>query len=167
MGFNVQDEKEYGHIRLANAHVSWIIRNAGPTAFAIYCELQAHADGNTGKCYPGFRRLQEHTGFDRKTIARAIQTLEWCRLVIVIRSTGATSNYRLTHSREWIPDNQGKKASGGANPQKRGKISTKTIFREQPSLNKKSSFQERPQGQEGRMGKEEEGNPFDDDAGWS
>lgn len=69
-----------------------------PTEKLVLLAIADHADGD-GICWPGMRKVSEKTGFARRTVIRAVESLEASGLIVVERRrTGAgrqTSNRYL------------------------------------------------------------------------
>lgn len=63
---------------------SGMVAALGPNAFAVWMALKHHADYNSGRSFPGVRRLAELVGLNKDTVSRCIHTLTEARL---LRST--------------------------------------------------------------------------------
>lgn len=64
---------------------SGLAATIGSDAFAVWHAIKSHANYETGKCWPGIRRLIELTGAANLTVQRAIKTLEAAHLLRVTR----------------------------------------------------------------------------------
>lgn len=71
---------------------SGLAASIGVNAFAVWHAIKSHADYQTGKCWPGVRRLMELTGLSSATVQKAIKTLEDTNLLRVTRN-GKTNIY--------------------------------------------------------------------------
>lgn len=60
---------------------SGLVAEIGANAFAVWMALKHHADFNTGKSFPGVRRLAELVGLNKDTITRCVRSLEDARLL--------------------------------------------------------------------------------------
>lgn len=56
----------------------------GANAFFIWTAIKAHADYNTGECWPGMRRLSELTQLSIGAVQKSVQTLRDSKLLRVI-----------------------------------------------------------------------------------
>ncbi len=57
----------------------------GVNAFAVWHAIKSHANYETGKCWPGIRRLMELTGIASASVQGAIKSLEQAHLLRVTR----------------------------------------------------------------------------------
>lgn len=64
---------------------SGLVSEIGVNAFAVWHAIKSHADYQTGKSWPGIRRLIELTGLASASVQRAIKTLESAHLLKVTR----------------------------------------------------------------------------------
>lgn len=64
---------------------SGIAAEIGMNAFGVWTAIKFHADYETGKAWPGMRRLGELTGLSKSTVDRCIHTLEKARLLRVAK----------------------------------------------------------------------------------
>lgn len=62
---------------------SGLAANIGMNAFGVWLAIKSHADYNTGKAWPGMRRLGELTGLSLGLIHKSIQTLIHAHLLRV------------------------------------------------------------------------------------
>lgn len=60
---------------------SGLVAEIGANAFAVWMALKHHADFNTGKSFPGVRRIAELVGLNKDTVTRCIHSLEAARLL--------------------------------------------------------------------------------------
>ena len=63
---------------------SGLVAQIGANAFAVWMALKHHADFNTGRAFPGVRRLAELVGLNKDTVSKCLHTLADARL---LRST--------------------------------------------------------------------------------
>ena len=81
----------------------WIVKQPlKSTVKFVLLALEFHADIQTGHCFPSVAAVREYTGLTRKTIHKALATLEKGGYIIVEKRAGYVSHYTLT-----IPENQG------------------------------------------------------------
>lgn len=71
---------------------SGMVAQIGVNAFAIWQAIKAHADYQTGVCWPSIRRLMELTGLANATVQKAVATLQEARLLRVEKQ-GRRNNY--------------------------------------------------------------------------
>lgn len=64
---------------------SGLAAQIGVNAFAVWCAIKSHANYETGKCWPGVRRLMELTGIASASVQGAIKSLEQAHLLRVTR----------------------------------------------------------------------------------
>ena len=60
---------------------SGLVADIGANAFAVWCAIKFHSDFNTGKCFPGVRRLMQLTGLASATVQKAVASLEAAHLL--------------------------------------------------------------------------------------
>ena len=60
---------------------SGLVAEIGANAFAVWMALKHHADFNTGKSFPGVRRIAELVGLNKDTVTRCVRSLEEARLL--------------------------------------------------------------------------------------
>lgn len=60
----------------------------GMNAFGVWLAIKSHADYNTGKAWPGMRRLSDLTGLSLGLIHRSVQTLVEANLLRVVKPGG-------------------------------------------------------------------------------
>ncbi|MGR9087306.1 MAG: helix-turn-helix domain-containing protein [Gammaproteobacteria bacterium] len=82
-----------------------------PTQKLILLSLADRADEHF-VCYPSIQRIIRDTGFDRKTVIRALQALEADGLIETIRALGEVNHYRLVQ----VPDRHGTSPKSGTSP---------------------------------------------------
>lgn len=63
---------------------SGVVGEIGVNAFAIWHAIKHHADFNTGKAFPGMRKLGLEVGLSASSVARAVEVLENYHLVRVV-----------------------------------------------------------------------------------
>jgi hypothetical protein len=74
----------------------------GPNAFVVWLAIKAHADNNTGVCWPSVRKLAEVTGLSSPTVQKCLKTLTDANLLRVAsggkgtRSTRYVARERMT-----------------------------------------------------------------------
>lgn len=56
--------------------VSGVVAEIGANAFAVWHAIKVYADYNTGKAFPGMRRLGKDVGMSAATVKRAVDILE-------------------------------------------------------------------------------------------
>lgn len=71
---------------------SGMVAQIGVNAFAIWQAIKAHADYQTGVCWPSIRRLMELTGLANATVQKGLATLTEARLLRV-RKKGKRNYY--------------------------------------------------------------------------
>jgi DNA-binding IclR family transcriptional regulator len=71
---------------------SGMVAQIGVNAFAIWQAIKAHADFETGVCWPSVRRLMELTGLASRTVQTALTTLQEAKLLRV-RKHGRRNYY--------------------------------------------------------------------------
>jgi hypothetical protein len=71
---------------------SGMVAQIGVNAFAIWQAIKAHADYQTGVCWPSIRRLMELTGLASATVQKALETLTEARLLRITKQ-GRRNNY--------------------------------------------------------------------------
>ena len=64
---------------------SGLAASIGVNAFAVWHAIKSHANYETGKCWPGIRRLMELTGIASASVQGAIKSLEQAHLLRVSR----------------------------------------------------------------------------------
>ncbi len=64
---------------------SGLAASIGVNAFAVWHAIKSHANYETGKCWPGIRRLMELTGIASASVQGAIKSLEQAHLLRVTR----------------------------------------------------------------------------------
>jgi hypothetical protein len=62
---------------------SGVVAQIGVNAFGVWLAIKSHADYNTGKAWPGMRRLAELTGLALGSVQRAVQVLLGANLLRV------------------------------------------------------------------------------------
>jgi hypothetical protein len=62
---------------------SGVVAQIGVNAFGVWLAIKSHADYNTGKAWPGMRRLAELTGLSLMPVQRAVQVLLGANLLRV------------------------------------------------------------------------------------
>jgi hypothetical protein len=62
---------------------SGLAANIGMNAFGVWLAIKSHADYNTGKAWPGMRRLSDLTGLSLGLVHRSVQTLVQAHLLRV------------------------------------------------------------------------------------
>jgi hypothetical protein len=72
--------------------VSGMVAQIGVNAFAIWQAIKAHADYQSGVCWPSVRRLMELTGLANATVQKALATLTEARL-LRIKKRGQRNYY--------------------------------------------------------------------------
>lgn len=60
---------------------SGLVAGIGANAFALWMALKHHADYNTGKSFPGVRRLAEMVGINKDTVTKCVHVLEEAKLL--------------------------------------------------------------------------------------
>ncbi len=60
---------------------SGLAAQIGANAFGVWSAIKAHADFETGRAWPGTRKLAEMTGIGQSTVMRAIAALEEAHLL--------------------------------------------------------------------------------------
>ena len=60
---------------------SGLVAEIGANAFAVWMALKHHADFNTGKSFPGVRRIAELVGLNKDTVTRCLRSLEDAKLL--------------------------------------------------------------------------------------
>lgn len=72
----------------------------GMNAFGVWIAVKAHADYETGECWPGIRRLCELTGLSSMTVQRAIKALVDAKLLrIKAEGAGTRANRYIARER--------------------------------------------------------------------
>jgi hypothetical protein len=66
---------------------SGLAAKIGMNAFGVWLAIKSHADYNTGKAWPGMRRLSDLTGLSLGLIHRSVQTLLDSHLLRVVKSS--------------------------------------------------------------------------------
>lgn len=66
---------------------SGIAAEIGMNAYGIWTAIKFHADYETGRAWPGMRRLGELTGLGKSTVDRCIDVLEKAKLLRVSKRT--------------------------------------------------------------------------------
>ena len=64
---------------------SGVAAEIGMNAYGVWTAIKYHADYETGKSWPGMRRLGELTGLSKSTVDRCIDTLEKAHLLRVAK----------------------------------------------------------------------------------
>lgn len=64
---------------------SGLAASIGTNAFSVWHAIKSHANYETGKCWPGIRRLMELTGIASASVQGAIKSLEQAHLLRVTR----------------------------------------------------------------------------------
>lgn len=67
---------------------SGIVAEIGVNAYAVWSAIKYHADFQTGKAWPGMRRLGELVGLSKSAVDRAVDALEAAKLLRVVKSGG-------------------------------------------------------------------------------
>lgn len=60
---------------------SGLVAEIGANAFAVWMALKHHADFQTGRAFPGVRRIAELVGLNKDTVSRCLHTLEDVKLL--------------------------------------------------------------------------------------
>lgn len=66
--------------------VSGVVAEIGANAFAVWHAIKIYADFNTGKAFPGMRRLGLDVGMSAASVKRAVDVLETNKLLRIVES---------------------------------------------------------------------------------
>lgn len=66
--------------------VSGVVAEIGANAFAVWHAIKVYADFNTGKAFPGMRRLGIDVGMSAATVKRAVDVLETNKLLRIVEN---------------------------------------------------------------------------------
>ncbi|MES2182593.1 MAG: hypothetical protein V4493_10900 [Pseudomonadota bacterium] len=66
--------------------VSGVVAEIGANAFAVWHAIKIYADFNTGKAFPGMRRLGVDVGMSAATVKRAVDVLEANKLLRIVEN---------------------------------------------------------------------------------
>lgn len=78
--------------------LSGVVAEIGANAFAVWHAIKVYADYNTGKAFPGMRRLGKDVGMSAATVKRAVDILETNKMLRIVenhtKKKGQTYNAR-------------------------------------------------------------------------
>lgn len=80
------------------------VAKMGGTVFAIYAVVKSYTNYSTGRAFPSLELVAEKAGVNRRTVIRALSSLEDMGYIIKDHVNGKVNKYRL---REQIPIFQG------------------------------------------------------------
>lgn len=81
-----------------------VLPKIGHYAFVVYAALKAHMNIHTKECFPSQERLSEMCDMNKRTVARAIKTLEIYGLINVKRQQRKPNIYYLRDKTSWGED---------------------------------------------------------------
>lgn len=67
---------------------SGVVAEIGVNAYAVWSAIKFHADYDTGRAWPGMRRLGDLVGLSKSAVDRAIDVLEAAHMLRVVRGGG-------------------------------------------------------------------------------
>lgn len=67
---------------------SGVVAEIGVNAYAVWSAIKFHADYDTGRAWPGMRRLGDLVGLSKSAVDRAIDVLEKAHMLRVVRGGG-------------------------------------------------------------------------------
>ena len=76
---------------------SGLAAQIGMNAFGIWLAIKSHADYQTGKAWPGMRRLAELTGLSLGSVSNSVQTLVEAKLLRVVAQAKGRSRRGNTY----------------------------------------------------------------------
>lgn len=79
------------------------VAKMGGTVFAIYSVVKSYTNWSTGRAFPGLELIAEKAGVNKRTVIRALSTLEEMGYVVKEQKIGKVNKYRL---REQVPISQ-------------------------------------------------------------
>lgn len=79
------------------------VARMGGTVFAIYAVVKSYTNWSTGKAFPGLELIAEKSGVNKRTVIRALSTLEEMGYIVKEQKLGKVNKYRL---REQVPISQ-------------------------------------------------------------
>jgi hypothetical protein len=80
---------------------SGLAAQIGMNAFGIWIAIKSHADYQTGRAWPGMRRLAELTGLSLGTVSNSVQTLVDAKLLrVVVQAKGKSRRGNTYIARE-------------------------------------------------------------------
>ncbi len=86
-----QDNRTWDHVRV---HLQLLQdKRLGAYELGVYFGLVAHAETNSGKCYPAAATLAKYLNCNEKTVRRAVKTLIEAGYVRVKHNDGKASHY--------------------------------------------------------------------------
>lgn len=105
----VRDLRKKDQYKIDDAYLNGYARLCGVYATAVYNSLSRHADFHTQECFPSIESISEQHNIDKKTVIKAIKTLEEWGIVIVKREKDTKTKrqlpnvYILTDKSNWKP----------------------------------------------------------------
>lgn len=75
----------------------------GGTVFGVYAVVKSYTNWSTGRAFPGLDLISEKSGVNRRTVIRALNTLEKMGYIVKEQTPGKGNKYRL---REQVPITQ-------------------------------------------------------------
>lgn len=76
------------------------VAKMGGTVFTVYAVVKSYTNWSTGKAFPGLELIAEKSGVNKRTVIRALSTLEEMGYIVREQKIGKVNKYRL---REQVP----------------------------------------------------------------
>ena len=95
-----------------DAYLNGYAKLCGVYATAIYNSLSRHANFNTQECFPAIDSMAKQHSIDKKTVIKAINTLQKWNIISVLKRKNPKTkrqlpnNYALLDKSEWVPKPQ-------------------------------------------------------------
>lgn len=67
-----------------------------PKARAVYCALKTFENINSGRCFPGIKKIAERSGYKKDAVIEALDELEEFNWIIRNKCKGKSTSYKFT-----------------------------------------------------------------------